>query len=77
MYDVRDNISSVIRDRACNLSEIARRADITPVKLSLVLAKKRKLEANELCKLCTVLNVSLKELRDYNTPNNNEQTRKG
>lgn len=72
MYDVRDSINKIISTRACNLSEIARRAEITPAKFSLVLAKKRKLEANELCRLCSVLGVSLDELKNNAAPNENE-----
>lgn len=63
--DIRDNLMDLIKDRCCVQASIARKANMTPDKLSLILNKKRKLEANELFNLCEVLDVTPVELQNY------------
>lgn len=58
MPDVRDQLKAIIRDRAHIQAEIARRAGLTPAKLSLIINKKARLDANDFNKLCVALNVS-------------------
>lgn len=58
MNDVRDQIKAIIRDRAHIQAEIARRADITPAKLSLILNKRARLDVNDFNRLCAALNVT-------------------
>ena len=56
--DIRDNLASIVKERALIQAEIARRAGLTPMKLGAVLLKKRKLDANELLRICQVLSMS-------------------
>lgn len=63
--DIRDNLKQVIEDRCCVQAAIARRANISPDKLSLILSQNRKLEANELFDLCDALNMTPVELKNY------------
>ena len=65
MSDIRDQISSIIRDRAHKQAAIARRAGLTPVQLCAVLKHRRKLDANELFRVCKALGMSPNEVADY------------
>lgn len=65
--DIRDNLKQVIEERCCIQASIARRANISPAKLSLILSKNRKLEANELFDLCNALDMTPVELKNYKT----------
>lgn len=63
--DVRDKLKLVIEDRCCIQAAVARKANMEPDKLSLILSKKRKLDANELFNLCDVLGITPMELLQY------------
>ena len=65
MSDIRDQISCVIRDRSHKQSAIARRAGLTPVQLCAVLKHRRKLDANELFRVCEALGMSPGEVAAY------------
>jgi transcriptional regulator with XRE-family HTH domain len=65
MPDVRDQIKSVIKDRALIQAEIARRADIPPATLSAALNKRQRLDANTVYKICQVMGLSFDELMAY------------
>lgn len=65
--DIRDNIRSYIRDRGLIQAVLARRAGMTPAKLSAALTKRRGLEANEFIRLCEAMGVSMEEMRNYNS----------
>lgn len=65
MSDIRDQISNVIRDRAHKQSVIAQRAGLTPVQLCAVLKHRRKLDANELFRVCDALGMSPNEVASY------------
>lgn len=39
--DIRDNLASIVKERALIQAEVARRAELTPMKLGAVLLKKK------------------------------------
>ncbi len=49
--DIRDNIRIYIRDKGLTQAILARRAGMTPAKLSAALSGRRGLEANEFIRL--------------------------
>lgn len=63
--DVRCKIKSIVVDRAINQAEIARRAEIDPAALCLVLKCKRTLEANALLRICKALDMTAEEVMNY------------
>lgn len=63
--DIRDNLAAIMKEKAYVQAEIARRAGLTPVKLGAVLAKKRKLDANELLRVCDVISMSPDTVANY------------
>lgn len=63
--DVRVNLRSVIRDRGFSQASIARKAGMTPFKLSQVVNLNRKLEANEMFALCDAIGMTPVELAEY------------
>lgn len=67
-FDVRDNIKVAIKDRCFTQSSIANKANMSPAVLSMILNKKRKLEANELYDLCEAMEISPTELRSRYDP---------
>lgn len=67
-FDVRDNIRFAIKERCFIQSSIAMRAHMSPSVLSMILSKKRRLEANELYDLCAAMEISPTELRDKYKP---------
>lgn len=67
--DIRDNLKEVINDRGYIKAVIARKANMSPCKLSAVLTKTRKLEANELFNLCDAMGVTPVEVKDYKKVN--------
>ncbi len=67
-FDVRDNIKMAVKERCFTQSAIAAKANMSPVVLSMILSKKRKLEANELYDLCEAMEISPNELRTRYEP---------
>jgi transcriptional regulator with XRE-family HTH domain len=67
-FDVRDNIRIAMQDRCFTQSSIAVKAHMSPSVLSMVLNKKRRLEANELYDLCEAMEISPTELRTRYKP---------
>lgn len=65
-HDIRDNLKLVINDKGYIQAVIAHKANISPAKLSQILNKGRKLEANELFSICEAIEMSPSELRLYN-----------
>ena len=63
--DIRDNLAAIIKERALIQAEVARRSDLTPIKFGAILAKKRKLEANELFRICETLSMSPEAVANY------------
>lgn len=69
MYiDIRDKLKDVIADKGYIQAVIAKKANMNPSKLSSILNKKRKLEANELFDLCNVIEMTPVELKEYKHP---------
>ena len=66
MPDIRDQISSIIQDRAHKQATIAQRAGLTPDQFCAVLKHRRKLDANELFRVCNALGMSPNEVEAYN-----------
>lgn len=67
MPDIRDQISSIIQDRAHKQAVIAQRAGLTPDKLCAVLKHRRKLDANEFMAVCAALSMKPEEVASYGT----------
>lgn len=63
--DIRENLRAVIKDKGFIQAVIARKANITPCKLSQVLKKERKLDANELFDICMAIDMTPTELSEY------------
>ena len=63
--DIRLKLRNVIRDKGYIQSVIAKRAGLSPMKLSLILNLERKLEANELFDVCRVIEMTPMELKEY------------
>lgn len=63
--DIRSNLKAVIEDKCYSKAAIARKANISPCKLSLVLNRERRLDANELFHLCEAIEMTPTELKDY------------
>ena len=62
---VRDNIRKYIQDKGLTQAVMARRAGLTPTKLSMALQNKRKLDVDEFIRLCEAMGVSMEEMRNY------------
>ncbi len=65
MPDVRDQITSIIRERAYKQAEIAKRAGLTPDQFCAVLKKRRKLDANELFRVCAAMGMTPEAVAAY------------
>lgn len=63
--DIRENLRAVVSDKGYIQAVIATKANIAPCKLSAILNKSRKLEANELFDLCDALEITPMELKEY------------
>lgn len=63
--DVRVNLRNMIRDKAFLQAAVARKAGMSPCKLSQVVNLERKLEANEMFALCHAMEITPVELADY------------
>lgn len=63
--DIRDNVAEIVKERACVKAEIARRIGMTPVKFGAVLAKKRKLDANEFVSVCEAISMTPDAVLNY------------
>ena len=67
-FDVRENIKVAMKECCFIQSAIATKANMSPVVLSSILNKKRKLEANELYDLCEAMKISPTELKERYAP---------
>lgn len=63
--DVRENMRAVIKERGFSQAAIARKAGLSPCKLSQVVNLERKLEANEMFALCNAMGITPVELSEY------------
>jgi len=62
MLDVRDALKTAIDEKGYKRKIIAEKANLTPDKLSNILNKTRRLDANELLIICKAIDVPLEEL---------------
>lgn len=67
MKDIRENLRAVIKDKGYIQAVIANKAGMTPVKLSQIINKERKLEANEMFAVCKAIEMTPMELAEYKT----------
>lgn len=65
MCDVRENLKEIIADGGYKQNVIAQKAQLTAAKLSAILNKSRKLDANEMFTLCEVLGITPEQLLNY------------
>lgn len=63
--DIRDQIFSIIHDRAYKQATIAQRSGLTPDQLCAVLKHRRKLDANEFLAVCAALDMSPEDVARY------------
>ena len=63
--DVRVNLKYLIKDRGYIQAVLAKKANMTPCKLSQVINLERKLDANEMFALCEAMSVTPVELAEY------------
>lgn len=57
MRDARDGIAAEIKQRGYKQAAIAKMAGLTEQQLSDIVNKRRKLDANEMFRLCRVMNI--------------------
>lgn len=65
MRDIRDCIGIAIENQGFKKSEIARKIGLTPMQLTDVIKKRRKLEANEFLAICDVIRMGPQDIRSY------------
>lgn len=70
VMDIRDNLRSVIKDKGYIQAVIAKKSNLTPMQLSSVLKKERRLDANEMFDVCDAIEMSPDELRQYRSKQN-------
>lgn len=66
MEDVRVILKDIINERGFNQAAIARKANMSPSKLSDILNLRRKLEANDMFTLCDAIRINYSDLRPRN-----------
>ncbi len=62
MRDARDGIADAIRESGYKQSAIAAKAGLTNMQLSGIIHKQRKMDANEMFRLCEALNTTPNDL---------------
>lgn len=65
MADTRENVRAFILDKGYKHTIIAKKAKLTPAKLSGIINKSRRLEVDEFFSLCEAMEVTPDELRNY------------
>lgn len=65
--DIRKRLRCYIKDKMFIQAEIARRSNITPQQLSAILRGKRKMDANELYRICEALGTTIDEITHYSS----------
>lgn len=73
MQDIRDQISCIIQDKAHKQAVIAQRAGLTPDQFCAILKHRRRLDANELFRVCDALGMSPNEVAAYDSQKPNQQ----
>ena len=62
VFDVRDGINSAINEIGIKKSVVAQKSNLTPQQLCDITSKRRKLDANEMFKICEVLGITPNDL---------------
>ena len=62
MIDARDTLATLMRDGGYKQTAIAQKAGLSSQQLTDIIKKRRRLDANEMFRLCGVLNVTPNEL---------------
>ena len=65
MQDVRNQIAAIIEDKALKQSVIAARAGLTPDKLCATLKGRRRMDANELLRVCAAMDMTPEQVASY------------
>ena len=65
MSDVRNQIAAIIEDKALKQSVIAARAGLTPDKLCATLKGRRRMDANELLRVCAAMDMTPEQVANY------------
>ncbi len=67
--DVRDGLKTAVSQSGMKQAYIARQAHLNPAKLSDILNKRRKLDANVLLDVCRVIQIKPGEIYDLTMQN--------
>lgn len=67
LEDVRIILKNIINERGFNQAAIARKANMSPSKLSDILNMRRRLEANEMFSLCDAMEINYSDLKPTRT----------
>ncbi|WP_050697557.1 helix-turn-helix domain-containing protein [Anaeromassilibacillus senegalensis] len=62
MFDVRDGINLAINESGLRRNVVAQRANLTPQQLCDIANKRRRLDANEMFKICEALGITPNDL---------------
>nr|DAS14624.1 MAG TPA: helix-turn-helix domain protein [Caudoviricetes sp.] len=65
LVDIRDNLKELIKDKGLIQASIAKRINLSPSTLSMILNKTRRLDANELFDICRALEITPMDLYNY------------
>jgi hypothetical protein len=65
LVDIRDNLKELIKDKGLIQASIAKRINLSPSTLSMILNKTRRLDANELFDICRALEITPTDLYNY------------
>lgn len=60
--DIRDTLNDIVEERCIRIVKLAEKAGMTSTSLYDVLRKRRRLEANEMFRLCRALEIAPEEL---------------
>ena len=63
--DIRDKLKAFLWDKGYSQKRVAEMANLSDSKLSAILLKRRKLDANELFDICNAIEITPSELREY------------
>lgn len=75
MPDIRNQIATIIQDRALKQCTIAHRAGLTPDQFCAVLKKRRKLDANELLRVCDAMGMTPNQVATYSATDEGDSCR--
>lgn len=62
MIDARDTLAAILRDSLYKQAAVAQKAGLSSQQLTDIIKKRRRLEANEMFRLCVALDVTPNEL---------------